>query len=126
MLDFQPELEETMKARYKDALTPIYDVYKIPKGNQNPENLRKHVFDFYDGVRLVVTQERRGFVILSCFVFSLNERMEFECVGQFMAFVIEHINSIKPHILQGNVEMIANGKAAVLVVNEYAAKAHLN
>lgn len=126
MLEFQPELEETMKARYKDALTPIYDFHKVLAGEQRPEELQKHVFDFYDGVRLIITHESKGYRILTHIVFSLNTPMEFECIGQFAGFVLEHLNSIRQDWIVGEVQMMSDGNVAHLIVDEFAAKAHLN
>lgn len=57
-LSFQPELDEMLKLRFIAALEPVYDSQKVAAGEcQRPGELRKHVFDFADGMRLIVSRE---------------------------------------------------------------------
>lgn len=127
MLDFQPELEETMKARFPAALNPIYDIDAIESGEQEePSFTRKHVFDFFSGVRLIVTRESEGFITLVHYSMSQQTPTEFECMGQFLEYVIMHINLIKPSPLKGAMDAFAEDGVFHLLVCEEAANARLN
>lgn len=58
-LIFQPELVEELKARYKEALEDTYIQLDVARGLQpKPSQFRKHVFDFHDGIRLVISKEK--------------------------------------------------------------------
>jgi hypothetical protein len=55
---FQPENLDAMRARWAYALSPVYDFKKCISGEQTPPGLeRKHLFDFEDGVRMIVSLE---------------------------------------------------------------------
>lgn len=60
MLPFEPEMESMMKARFVEAVTPIYDAKQAARSGNTPGKLRKHVFDFYDGMRMIVSRESSG------------------------------------------------------------------
>lgn len=127
MLEFQPEIEETMKARYADALNPIYDIVLIQQGKQErPGLMRKHIFDFFDGVRLIVSRERESFMTMTHYSVSVQTPTEFECVGQFIEYVIMHINLIKPQPLKGILDAFSDGNVLHILVCEEAANARLN
>lgn len=59
MIDFSPESAEDLKARYPLALTPTYeqgmryDTICVDR----PGQLRRHVFDFRTGLRLIISHE---------------------------------------------------------------------
>jgi hypothetical protein len=56
---FEPETIESVLLRFKDALTPDYDVEHIAAHpDEAPSKLRKHVFDFKDGVRMIASVDR--------------------------------------------------------------------
>jgi hypothetical protein len=56
MLPFEPETEAQLMARFPAALTPDYDVREIVKHPESrPGLLRKHVFDFGDGIRMIAS-----------------------------------------------------------------------
>jgi hypothetical protein len=54
-LQFEPESIESARERFEVAIEPIFDAYSL-----RPVLSRQHVFDFDDGVRLVVTRDRMG------------------------------------------------------------------
>jgi hypothetical protein len=60
MLLFQPESLEVLKARFPKALEHTYTVEGMKNGEPCAADQRKHVFDFDDGTRLVVSHERLG------------------------------------------------------------------
>lgn len=57
--DFRPESPEALKARYAAALEPLFDNEKIDMQDPNwrIENLRQHLFDYQNGLRLQVIRE---------------------------------------------------------------------
>ena len=58
-MDFEPEIEGSLKQRYSDAVVDVYDCLEVSKNPESrPGNKRKHVFDFFDGCRLIVSKER--------------------------------------------------------------------
>lgn len=59
MLPRKPETLERAKARFPDALETIWDVEAIRfSGAKRPGEDRRCVFDFHDGLRLIVSRER--------------------------------------------------------------------
>ena len=58
-LPFEPELTEFLRNRFLEATKNIYDSVDIERLKQERFSKdRKHVFDFQDGVRFVVSKER--------------------------------------------------------------------
>lgn len=56
MLPFEPEYTRVLRARFPDAVDRVYNYAKgIP--NPIPSLTRRHVFDCYDGMRLIITKE---------------------------------------------------------------------
>lgn len=60
MMPFQPEAEENLKVRFPKALEHVYTVDGMKKGEPYAADQRKHVFDFDDGTRLVISHEKLG------------------------------------------------------------------
>lgn len=59
MLPAAPESMEVAKARYPEAIREVYDFTDDPNAVMgDPGSKRKHIFDFEDGLRLIVTRER--------------------------------------------------------------------
>lgn len=126
MKDFQPELDVTMKARYADALNPIFNSIDLIEGTEKrPDMLRKHIFDFYDGIRIIIFRVQ-DLVVFTHYCVVVNEPMEFECVGQFIEFIIMHINTIKPEPIDGIVDAYPDGRRFHIVVSKEIANTHLN
>ena len=97
MIPFEPELVETMRLRYKDAVRDVVDIQKIAQKQIEPPSLnRKHVFDFYDGLRLIISRDGDGARVFLHFSASVNpgSREEFHCPKEFIDFVVEHIQEL--------------------------------
>lgn len=59
MLPFLPETIESHRTRYQSALKAVFDCrYGIPR--PRPGELRGHVFDCQDGMRLIVSRDRES------------------------------------------------------------------
>jgi hypothetical protein len=57
-LPFQPESQERITARWRAAFSPIYDLRcSAPELKVRPGLLRRHVFDFDNGMRLIASRE---------------------------------------------------------------------
>lgn len=57
MMPFEPQQFEEVKARFPVALMSTYDCRSgIP--SPTPGELRAHVFDFTDGLRLIVSRDK--------------------------------------------------------------------
>jgi hypothetical protein len=95
MLEYEPELEETLRARYSAALTPIYDMKRVYSGKQSPAEHRKHVFDFFDGTRIVAFKEKDKHFVVTHYAITMNNPMKFECMGELVAYMAHHINSLR-------------------------------
>lgn len=57
-LPFEPEIEDALRARYPDAVMDVYEVQKIMDGLARPGTMRKHVFDYFDGMRFIVSRDK--------------------------------------------------------------------
>jgi hypothetical protein len=54
-----PEPVEALRARYPRALEPVYDAVAIrDRGATRPGEVAANVFDFEDGMRLIINRER--------------------------------------------------------------------
>lgn len=58
-LDFKPQPVEAMRRRYLAALRHEYDVARVLEGLEPRAGThRRHVFDFHDGIRLILSRDR--------------------------------------------------------------------
>jgi len=58
MLEFKPETIIALKERYKEAIATAYSTEHISKNPQErPGAKRQHVFDFEDGIRIIVSRD---------------------------------------------------------------------
>ena len=95
MLPFEPEPGFQLEQRYKDAVEKIYPLAEMD-GPDRPSLNRKHVFDFQDGLRLIISREKydNGEIVLHWSA-SVDEKHlkedEFADLSQFMKFVMEHM-----------------------------------
>lgn len=65
LMPFQPEPIDALKARFPAALITVYEVEACESGRQQPPGLqRPHVFDFSDGVRMIVSREKHHQTVL--------------------------------------------------------------
>jgi hypothetical protein len=99
MLPFEPELVETMRLRYKDAIKDVVDIHKIAqKLIEPPSKNRRYVFDFYDGLRLIISKDSDRAKVFLHFSASMNpgSHGEFHCPKEFIDFVVEHIQDLTP------------------------------
>jgi hypothetical protein len=59
MMRFQPESFLQNRQRFPDALKPVYKLHLVQAGlDPVPGTLRKHVFDFLNGVRLILSVDQ--------------------------------------------------------------------
>lgn len=59
MLPFLPESLDKLRERYQSALVPVFDCRRgVPR--PRPGELRGHVFDCHDGMRLIVSRDRES------------------------------------------------------------------
>jgi hypothetical protein len=56
-LPFQPESLESIKARFPMAIAKPFDVLGGITGKSGPFPLRAHVFDFFDGTRMICSRD---------------------------------------------------------------------
>jgi len=59
-IPYESESTESLKARVAEALKEPYIVGERPR----PGEQRKHVFDFEDGLRLIVSREQAGLTVV--------------------------------------------------------------
>ena len=65
----KPEPVEALRARYAEAVAAVVDEESIRLGLAvPPSSKRQHVFDFEDGVRLIVSQDKPGILHISASV----------------------------------------------------------
>jgi hypothetical protein len=72
-LPFEPETEGQMRLRFAEAMSVIYEVDTV--GGKRPGLKRKHVFDFFDGMRLIISRDKfKGEVCLHVSASFFGER----------------------------------------------------
>ena len=89
-LPFEPEIDEMLQNRFEKALERVYDVETMMNGGLNedrPGVKREHVFDFQDGVRLIISKDRtaKGKTFLHVSGSSYNKKMSPEELIKVMA-----------------------------------------
>ena len=58
-LTWQPEKSEQLKERFNKVISRVFDIEKMMNGEgQRPGELRDHVFDFEDGIRLIASMDK--------------------------------------------------------------------
>ena len=122
-LEFTPEIEESLKARYPKALTAIVGKYEVESLS---EDFREHIFDFYDGLRLVISKEPTKLYSMISYIASMQVEMEFDDSIEFAAFVLEHINILRDKPITGMVNMTYERGTLYLSVPEHPINAKLN
>jgi len=118
-LDFEPETEDTLKGRFPEAMAPLYDAHKVMAGSQRPGELRRQVFDYFDGARLVVSREKvpDGNVYLHVSVSFRDKSCETK--GNELLFqVVQKVNALRGNPWPGLMRAFATGGATHFVFPE--------
>lgn len=128
MIEFEPEFEFTMKARYKDAVAEVYNHSDMFEGDklkddiESPSSQRKHVFDFHDGCRLAISRERMIGAISTILHISAsfrrgytNEEMSEQ---ELLALAIRHTNELRGKEMQGAIRVLFCGPIVHLLYDE--------
>jgi len=124
MLPFEPELEFTLRSRYDDALKDVYDARGLIEPlKPTPGTFRKHVFDFMDGLRIIISRELHDIGQVIHWSASLNYGGErFEDPTEFIGFVIQHIHDLwdgqEDRVLEGRIIVSSTDKGIVHFVYE--------
>jgi hypothetical protein len=104
MLPFEPEIEETLKARYPEAIRDVVDIGKIGSNPEvRPGLSREHVFDFFDGLRLIVSRDKMDLTTVVHISASMYPTNTFVRVEEFFDFVMEHFVAIRGKPVIGQV-----------------------
>jgi hypothetical protein len=104
MLPFEPEPTIVLKARYPEAIKDIYDPRKIAaKPELAPSKKRKHVFDFEDGLRLIVSVDKNGMNQLTHYSASMYPTNPFTDGAKFLGFILEHIKELRTTPMTGQI-----------------------
>ena len=114
MIPFEPETEEALANRYPEAIAEAINVEDIKAGKrETPGKERRHVFDFYDGLRLIISRETNGEVEFVHFSASMNPVNPFNEDGKvdYIKFVVGHIMGLNGKPLDGTMSVsFAPGK----------------
>lgn len=92
MLPFEPELREKLEARFSLAFTPKFDVARcVDRTGPFPGTQRRHVFDFENGVRMIVSVDTDGETDMLHFSFGMSSGclLSGEQFGDFLDEVIK-------------------------------------
>lgn len=58
MIAFVPESEDRLRSRFAEAIRSVHDPESMALGVQErPGEMRRNVFDFHDGLRLIVSRD---------------------------------------------------------------------
>jgi hypothetical protein len=87
---YSPESVVVLRDRYRQALDPIIDVESVLLGNDvRPDQLRRCVFDYFDGMRLVISVEvmagRGEYLHLAAWLHDPSELHAADASGDFTA-----------------------------------------
>jgi len=115
-MDFQPETEETLKARYGAAVEQVYDV----AGMRESFPTRKHVFDFFDGTRLIVLRVRYNFEITTHYSMSIQTQKDFRGMEEIIEYAVEHINTLRQEPIAGMTDIFLRDNIVHLVSHDFS------
>lgn len=91
MLPFDAEPLHVLQAKYPKAVKKVWDTSEIEKNPEDrPGKHRDHIFDFFDGFRLIVSREKVGMSTILHFSgskFPTNDMKP----PQFVEGMIRHI-----------------------------------
>lgn len=112
MLPFEPESEQSLKARFQEALKDRFDVREVENNlTERPGLMRKHVFDFQDGLRLIVSNDKSGnnyyMHVSASLNFSVPEH-SFGNLQEFVSFVLGHVNRLNGKPFTGAMRIMTN------------------
>jgi len=110
-LDFEPESKGEMRDRYPDAIEEIYDYKNISDWivSSRPGANRKHVFDFFDGCRVVASRERyRNGVLVLHFSISLgaDQKAVSKTPDDDVDIAVAHVQDIRGEEFEGAVSFM--------------------
>lgn len=104
MLPFEPEPTIVLKARYSEALKDVYDPKEIAANPElAPSKKRKHVFDFEDGLRLIVSVDKNGMNRLTHYSVSMYPTNFFTDGAKFLGFILEHVKELRTTPMSGQI-----------------------
>jgi hypothetical protein len=104
MLPFEPELEESLKARYPEAVRDVVDIGKTESCPQvRPGLSREHVFDLFDGLRLIISKDKLEVATVLHVSASMYPTNTFNRVDEFLDFVMEHFIALRGEPVMGPV-----------------------
>jgi len=96
MLPFEPEPEITLRSRYPEAVSMTLDARTA-----RPGKLRRHVFDFYSGLRLIISRETSdGKSVYLHFSGSMHPPA-LQSRSEFASLIVGSVNGIRGMNLQG-------------------------
>jgi hypothetical protein len=115
MLPFEPEPVIVLKQRYRDAIRDIINPRVVARDPAlAPSKKREHVFDFPDGLRLIISTDQIDGVRTTHYSASMNPTNSYTAVTEYVKFVIGHINEIRPDVMQGQVVSQITQPAGIL------------
>jgi len=112
-LPFEPEPLESLRARYSEAVKGITNPKVVERNpSRAPSKKRKHVFDFEDGLRLVVSVDQYQGVRVTHYSASMYPDNPHD-VMDFIRLVLDHINEVRPEPMMGQVVSKIAGRGIV-------------
>lgn len=114
-LPFQPEPIEKLAVRYQKAMEKVYDADKITQGQIDRPGLhRENVFDFEDGIRLIISKDRTsGRLYIHISGSSTKGPMS---GAQMLKEMLEKFMELRKEPLEGVAEASASGGGIIHVI----------
>lgn len=120
-LPFQQESVESMQARFSQALDREFDADKIADGEPDRPGLhRENVFDFEDGIRIIISKDRtRGNLFLHLSGSSQLGRVSFKTMLEEM---VKRLLVLNQRPFSGVAEASASTEGVIHLVIPLGAK----
>lgn len=119
MIPFKPEKVEDLKERYPESIKELYIQLDVARGLRvRPGTQKENVFDFLDGVRLIISKEQEPSLRLVIHISGSvrdNEDNAIKLEDHHIHHIVEHFNLISSNI--GALELlgISNEKIVHLI-----------
>lgn len=120
MLEFEPEIESSLQSRYPKALEVVYDHDNVDDVLENrPGTKREHVFDFFDGCRMIVSRESmEGCPAVLHFSMSLKEGYSSQPENEMAAvsLAVSHAVELMGEPFEGRVSAVIDKEGIVHLI----------
>jgi len=120
MLEFEPEIESSLRGRYPEAIKEVYDHAQMQEIlKSRPGTKRRHVFDFFDGCRMIVSREKaeHGLEVLHFSMSVVGENATRpESAEEALMMAVQHANELMGKMFDKRVTALISEEGVIHLI----------